>query len=132
MNKFDRVLDNRTITHFQSSMKNLDNITYKVDKAIPNIDNFITKSVAWENNISTSFESIKMTYLNMNDTMKNMAVSFSKAQRGFDAMSHTVNNTMLESQNVMIDLQNLLDEFNHNPSDILYKKTQLQAAPGER
>ena len=132
MDKLDRLLDEKTIGHFQSSMNNLDNITYKVDQVIPNIDNFISKSVAWENNISNSFESIKVTYLHMNDTMKNMAVSFSKAQVGFDKMSHTVNNTMLESQNVMIDLQNVLDEFNHNPSDILYKKTEQKAAPGER
>ncbi len=132
MYKMDRLLDEKTIEHFQSSVNNLDSITAKVNNVIPNIDNFINKSVAWEDKINNSFESIKLTYLHMNNTMNNMAVSFSKAQMGFDKMSHNVNNTMLDSQNVMIDLQNTLEEFNHNPSDIIYKKTELKSAPGER
>jgi len=132
MDKMNKLLDEKTIEHFQSSVNNLDSITAKVNNVIPNIDNFINKSVSWENNINNSFESIKLTYLHMNETMANMAVSFSKAQMGFDKMSHNVNNTMLDSQNVMIDLQNTLEEFNHNPSDIIYKKTELKSAPGER
>ncbi len=131
MDKFDRLLDDKTLQHFHSSMRNLDKITAKVDTTIPHIDAFIDKSSAWEDNINSSFESIKGTYLNMNKTMSNMAVSFSKAQHGFDTMSRNVNNTMLESQNVMIDLQNTLQDFEHNPSNVLYKKTELKTAPGE-
>ncbi len=131
MDKFDRLLDDKTLQHFHSSMRNLDKITTKVDTTIPHIDAFIDKSSAWEDNINSSFESIKGTYLNMNKTMSNMAVSFSKAQHGFDTMSRNVNNTMLESQNVMIDLQNTLQDFEHNPSNVLYKKTELKTAPGE-
>lgn len=132
MNKLDRLLDERTLQHFHNSMRNLESISAKVDTAIPKIDIFIDKSIQWENKINTSFESIKGTYLHMNDTMKNMAQSFSKTEREFTIMGHNVNNTMLESQNVMIDLQNTLQEFEHNPSNILYKKTEQKTAPGER
>jgi len=132
MDKLNKVLDNRTVEHFQSSMKNLDQITYKVDALMPNIDNFINKSVLWEENINNSFAAIKGTYFSMDKTMKDMAVSFSKSQIGFDKMSHNINNTMLESQNVMIDLENTLEDFKHSPSEILYKKTAQKIAPGER
>ncbi|QOP46693.1 MCE family protein [Sulfurimonas paralvinellae] len=133
MDKFDRILDEKTIVHFQKSMSNLDHITYKIDNSVlPNVEKFVDQSVAWEHKINNSFESIQETYLRMDKTMKNMGVSFSKAQIGFDTMSHNVNNTMLESQNVMIDLQNTLDDFRHNPSAVLYKKTEPKPAPGER
>jgi phospholipid/cholesterol/gamma-HCH transport system substrate-binding protein len=132
MDKLDTLLDTKTIAHFQSSMNNLDNITYKVDKLMPKIDTFVEKSILWEDNINTSFEAIKETYFRMDNTMKNMAVSFSDSAITFEKMSHTVNNTMLESQNVMIDLENTLQDFKHNPSDILYKKTEVKKAPGER
>jgi phospholipid/cholesterol/gamma-HCH transport system substrate-binding protein len=132
MDKLNRVLDKKTITHFQSSVNNLDNITYKIDNMLPHVEKFVDKSIAWEENINNSFDSIKETYKRMDTKMKNMAVSFSKAQMGFDIMSKHVNTTMLESQNVMIDLQNTLDDFRHNPSAVLYKKTHLKPAPGER
>ncbi|MEN4054129.1 MULTISPECIES: MlaD family protein [Sulfurimonas] len=132
MDKLDRLLDEKTITHFQSSMNNLDNITYKVDNLMPKIDTFVAKSIEWEDNINASFEAIKGTYFRMDNTMKNMAVSFSDSAITFEKMSHTVNNTMLESQNVMIDVENTLQEFKRNPSDILYKKTEEKTAPGER
>ena len=131
MDKLDKILDEKSVEHLHNTMSNLDKITAKVDTTIPHIDAFIDKSSAWEDNINSSFESIKGTYLNMNRTMSNMAVSFSKAQHGFDTMSRNVNNTMLESQNVMIDLQNTLQDFEHNPSNVLYKKTELKSAPGE-
>ncbi len=132
MNKFDRALDEKSLQHFHSSMENLDHITLKIDTMLPNINNFVDKSVAWEYKINNSFESITTTYLHMNDTMKNMAISFSKAQVGFEKMSHNVNNTMLDSQNLMMNLEDTLDGFKHNPSAIIYKKTAIKPAPGER
>ncbi len=132
MNKLDGLLDEKTVAHFQSSMNNLDTITYKVDKLMPKIDNAVQKSIEWENNINNSFEAIKETYFNMDKTMQNMATSFSDSAITFDKMSHTVNNTMLESQTMMINLESTLEEFKRNPSDIIYKKTEEKIAPGER
>ena len=132
MDKVDRLLDQKTIDHFQSSMNNLDNITYKVDQLVPKIGLFVDKSIMWEDKINASFEAIKGTYFRMDNTMKNMAVSFSDSALTFEKMSHTINNTMIESQNVMIDVENTLQDFKRNPSAILYKKTQAREAPGER
>jgi len=132
MNKIDKLLDQKSVEHMQSTIENLDKISYKVDKLIPNIDTFVQKSIAWEKGISSSFASIKNTYLHMDKTMENMALSFSDSALTFEKMSHTINNTMLESQNMMIDLGGTLQEFKRNPSDILYKKTTQRKAPGER
>jgi len=132
MNKIDKLLNEKTIEHFQSSMDNLDKITYKVDHLVPTIDTFVNRSIAWEGEISQSFDVIKGTYISMDKTMQNMAVSFADSAVAFQKMSHHVNNVMLEGQNVMVDLESLLQEFKHNPSDILYKETQERVAPGEK
>ena len=131
MKKIDQLLSEKTVNHFQSSMYNLDQITYKIDHLVPTIDKFVKKSILWEEKINNSFDSIKGTYLNMDKTMTNMAVSFSDSALTFEKMSHTINNTMLESQNMMIDLEGTLQEFKRSPSDILYKKTEQRIAPGE-
>ena len=132
MNKLDKLLDTETVEHFHKSMRNLESISSKVDATVPKINLFIDKSIAWEKNINGSFDSIKNTYLQMDNTMQNMAYSFSKAQRDFSVMSRNLDNTLLESQNVMIDLQNTLQEFEQNPANIFYKKTEQKSAPGER
>jgi len=132
MNKVDKLLDEKTITHFQNSISNLEGATYKIDAMVPNIDHLVSKSILWQDNINSSFASIKQTYLNMNKTMENMALSFKKSQQSFDTMSLHINNTMIESHNVMIELENTLEDFNHNPSAVLYEKRALKTAPGER
>jgi len=132
MDKIDKLLDQKTIRHFQNSMYNLDRITYKIDLLVPTVDKFVNRSIAWEEKINNSFDSIKETYLNMDKTMDDMAVSFSDSALTFEKMSHTINNTMLESQNMMIDLEGTLQEFKRSPSDILYKRTEPKIAPGER
>jgi len=131
MDKVDKLLDEKTLSHFQNSMENLNQITYKVDKLVPHIDSLMQRSVSWENNTSHSLASIKKTYLKMNITMANMSSSLSKGQMSFDTMTQNVNNTLLQSQNIMTDIQNTLNSFNHNPSAILYKKTEFKIAPGE-
>ncbi len=132
MDKLDGLLNKKTITHFQSSMNNLDTLTYKVDNLVPKIDTFIAKSIEWEDSIDASFKAIKGTYFSMDNTMKNMAVSFSDSAITFEKLSYTLNNMMLESQNVMIDVEDTLQEFKRNPSGIFYKKTEEKIAPGEK
>ena len=132
MNKVDKLLDEKTIRHFQNSISNLEGATYNIDAMVPNIDRLVSKSILWQDNINSSFASIKQTYLNMNQTMENMAISFKKSQQSFDTMSLHINNTMIESHNVMIELENTLEDFNHNPSAVLYEKRALKTAPGER
>jgi len=132
MGKVDKLLDEKTITHFQNSIRNLEGATYNIDTMIPNINHLVNKSIVWQDNINSSFSSIKQTYLNMNQTMENMAISFKKSQQSFDTMSLHINNTMIESHNVMMELENTLENFNHNPSALLYEKRALKTAPGER
>jgi len=132
MAKIDKLLDERSIAHMHSSVKNLDAITYKIDLLVPKIDSFVAKSMEWEDRIDGSFDAIKKTYFSMDKTMKNMALSLSDSVLTFERMSHTINNTMLESQNTMVDIENTLEDFKHNPSAILYKKTAEKKAPGER
>jgi len=131
MEKLDTMLDEKTINHVQSSAKNIDQITYKIDKLVPNIDAFVDKTVEWERGINNSFDSIKDTYLRMDDKMKDMANSFEDAKNSFETLTRELDKTMQESQYLMIDFQNTVDSLEKSPSDILYKKRAIHKAPGE-
>jgi phospholipid/cholesterol/gamma-HCH transport system substrate-binding protein len=132
MQKLDVMLDEETIHHVQSSAKNVDSVTKNLDKLVPNIDTLIDKTVAWEKKINTSFESIKQTYLQMDEKMKNMAGSFKDAQKNFEAITRELEATLQESQYLMVDMQDAIESFESSPSDIFYKQRALHKAPGEK
>ena len=135
MQKMDRLMDEKTILHLQSTVKNVDSLTYKLDKVMPNIDRFIEKSVVWENSISKSLGSISTSYLGISSSMDKFKGAISNGDFNLKELSSdmipTVNNTFLQMQELMIELENVLHQYNESPSDILYKKSEIRKAPGE-
>lgn len=136
MEKMDKLLDDKTIHHLQSSAKNLDDFSYKLDAVMPNIDSFITKSEAWEDKISGSFDSIMNSYLGIKSSMNEIKRAVSSGEFNVKEITAdivpTMNATFIEMQELMIQVENVLQEYQKSPSDILYKTTEIKKAPGEK
>jgi phospholipid/cholesterol/gamma-HCH transport system substrate-binding protein len=135
MEKMDKLLDEKTIAHLQSSAKNLDEFSQKLNALAPNVDAFITKSILWEEKISASFESIMSSYLGIKGSMEEIKRAVSSGEFNIKEISAdivpTLNATFLEMQELMIKLQETLEAHQKSPSDILYKSREIQKAPGE-
>jgi phospholipid/cholesterol/gamma-HCH transport system substrate-binding protein len=43
----------------------------------------------------------------------------------------TMNNTLLQMQLLMVDVEKFLEHYETSPSDIIYKKQAIKKAPGE-
>jgi phospholipid/cholesterol/gamma-HCH transport system substrate-binding protein len=43
----------------------------------------------------------------------------------------TLNNTLLEAQNMIIRLDALMEQYEKSPADILYKTQKINKGPGE-
>ena len=132
MDKIDKLLNDDTIKSLQISSKNLQNITYQINKMLPNINIFMEKSVNWEQTMGDSFVQIKKTYATMGITMDGMKDALQDSSLEFSKMVPTINSTMLETQNMMIKLENTLDKYNSSPSDMFYKTEAVKKAPGEK
>jgi len=136
MAKIDATLDAKTIAYIQSSAKNLDYLTYKIDKSIPNINKFIDNSMLWENKINQSFLSIKKTYTQMGLIMKNMAKSFLHVENNVEDVTvqtlPIMNATMMQMQDTLLDLSELIQHYNRSPSDIFFEKEKVKRGPGEK
>jgi len=135
MEKVEILLDDKTVSHLQSTAKNMDSFTSKLDKLMPDIDNFLESSVAWEDDIAGSFDSISNSYKGIRSSMDEFkrAISsgeFNMKELGADVVP-TMNNTLLEMQELMIDFEEVLEQYNKSPSDILYKTQEIRKAPGE-
>jgi len=132
MDKMDKLLSDEMIESVHGTAKNFESASKKIDAMIPNIDNFVQKSSAWEDSMRESFEEIKNTYTSMGITMNGMSETFSSAGQDVSKIVPTLDSTMLEVQNLMVDLKETLDEFSKSPSDILYKEELIKKAPGEK
>lgn len=135
MEKMDLLLDDKTILHLQNSAKNLDEFSQKMNDLAPTVDNFIAKSVLWEDKITNSFESIMTSYMGIKSSMKEIERAVASGEFNIKEISAdvvpTLNATFLEMQELMIKLQETLEEHQKSPSDILYRSRAIQKAPGE-
>jgi phospholipid/cholesterol/gamma-HCH transport system substrate-binding protein len=102
---------------------------------MPNIDDFISKSEKWEDKISYSFDSIMTSYLGITASMEEIKRAVSSGEFNIKEITAdvvpTINTSFLQMQELMIKFEDVLKEYKENPSDILYKKTEIKKAPGE-
>ena len=135
MDKLDRVLDKKTMKGIQSSVKNIDNFTKKIDNMTPNVDKFIDNSIVWEDKISSSFNSIMVSYLGIKSSMDEIKRAVASGEFNIkdiagDVMP-TLNNTLHEAQELMIKLDGIVEQYERSPGDILFKQEEPKIGPGE-
>ncbi len=135
INNIEKLLDDKTVANFQKSINNIDSATYKLDLIMPKIENFVDKSVAWEDKISKSFSSISHSYIGIKssmDTFKGAIANgdFNIKEITSDVMP-TINSTLLEMQHLMVSIENALNQYERSPGDILYKQEEIKKGPGE-
>ncbi|WP_455755513.1 MlaD family protein [Sulfurimonas sp.] len=135
MQKLEKLLDDKTISHLQSSAKNLDSLSGKVDKLTPNIDKFIDKSVLWEDKISSSFNSIMNSYVGIRASMDEIKRAVSSGEFNIKEIAGdvvpTMNNTLLEMQELIIRVDSIVEQYERSPGDILFKQEESKKGPGE-
>ena len=136
MDKLEKMLDEDTISHFHSSIKNLDKAGNKLNTMMPKVDTFVDKSMAWEDKISTSFSSIMHSYLGIRSSMDEIKRAVASGEFNVkeiaDDVVPTLNNSLLEMQQLMIKMEDVLNRYERSPGDIIYKQETIKKGPGER
>ncbi len=135
MQRIEKLLDEKTIKHLQASAKNLDESSDKLNKMMPKIEHFIDNSVAWENKISDSFGSIMGSYIGIKETMDVFRESLASGEFNLKDITSdlipTINNAVLDLQQLMIKTDNILEQYERSPGDILFKQEEIKNGPGE-
>ena len=136
MDKLDRLLDEKTINSFRNSVESMESASSKVDSLIPKVDVFVDKSIEWEDKIDNSFSSIMNSYLGIRSSMDEIKRAVSSGEFNVKEIASdivpTMNNTLLDMQDLLIKLQDSLNQYDRSPSDILFKQEEIKKAPGEK
>jgi len=136
MDRLERTLDDKTITSLQNSARNLESFSAKADSLMPKIDIFVDKSMEWEDSLKNSIGSIMNSYLGIRSSMDEIKRAVSSGEFNVKDIAAdivpTMNNTLLDMQDLMIKLQESLNQYDRSPSDILFKQEEIKKAPGEK
>ena len=136
MDKLEKVLDEKTIMHLQSSVKNIDSVSKKMDTMAPNINKFIDKSVQWEDKIAGSFASIMKSYVGIRSAMDEIKRAISSGEFNIKEIAGdvvpTMNNTLLEMQELMIRVEGMMQHYERSPGDAIFIQEETKKGPGER
>lgn len=135
MGKMERAVNNKAIADFHSSIENFDKLTEKFNIMMPKIDHFIDNSVAWEDKISNSFDSIMHSYMGIKASMDTFKGAIKSGDFNIKDITSdivpTFNNTLLEMQHLMISIESALNEYERSPGDILFEQEEVKKGPGE-
>ncbi|RLA73509.1 MAG: MCE family protein [Epsilonproteobacteria bacterium] len=135
MGQMEKLMNDKAIANLHSSIKNIDTASNKFDAMLPKVEYFIDKSVAWEDKISTSFSSISKSYLGIKSSMDIFKGAISNGEFNIKEITSdvmpTLNSTLLEMQHFMISIENVLNQYERSPGDILYKQEEIKKGPGE-
>lgn len=136
VSKLNKVLDDETIDNFQGTMRNLKSASKKLDDAFPRLVELIEKSIAWEEGILSSFNSISDSYLGIKDSMDTFKSAVESGDFNIKEITNDIlpilNNTLLEMQNLTIKMQKSLKSHDRSPADILFIQEEIKKGPGEK
>ena len=135
LEKIDRTLDDETIENVQESVKSLNSLTKKADDLTPDIEKFINRSMSWENDIADSFDSIMGSYVGIRASMDEIKRAVSSGEFNIKDIAGdvvpTMNNTLIDMQELMIRFDSMMETYERSPGDILFKKEEPKKGPGE-
>ncbi len=135
MNKLDKTFDDKTINHIQNSIKNLDELSIRLNEIMPKLEEFATNSVEWENKLASSFSSIMNSYKTISASMDEFKRAVSDGEFNIKDITGevvpTVNNTLIDIQQLMVKLESILDQYERSPGDLLFKQQEIKKGPGE-
>lgn len=136
MDKMDRLLDEKTINNFHTSVKNINTFSSELSKIAPNVDRLISNSIEWENQIASSLGSIMESYLSIRAAMDEVKRAVAGGEFNLKEIASdvvpTMNNTLLEMQSLMIKVEDTLQAYERSPGDILFKQEESKKGPGEK
>lgn len=134
--KSNELINKETINHFYNISKNLDDASGELQKVLKDADVFLEKSAIWETKISNSLASIMNSYLGIRAAMDEIKKAVASGEFNIKEITSdvipTLNNTLLDMQQLMIKSGLMLDKYDRSPSDLLFKEEEVKKAPGEK
>jgi len=136
LSKINDMLDENTIQDFKETMRNLKSSSEKIEKLIPRVDELVSKSGRWEDDISAAFGSIKNSYIGIQESMNTFNKAISSGEFNIKEITSdvvpTMNNTLQDMQNLILKIEETINRYERSPADIVFTQEEIKKGPGEK
>ena len=136
ISKINSILDENTTQNFKLTMANLKESSEKFNLLIPRVDELVSKSGKFEDNISAAFDSIKNSYLGIQDSMNTFNKALESGEFNVKEITSdvvpTMNNTLLDMQNLILKIEETINRYERSPADIMFMQEEIKKGPGEK
>ncbi len=136
MEKLDTALNETTVRNFQKLLVSARSTVEKMDKTMPKVDQFIDKSVAFEEGVSNALSSISKSYLTI---ASSLAVFEERNRNGDYSMKESTAEpmkqfgiTMREMERTLNEVNAILARYGDSPSNMLLQTEEADIGPGEK
>ncbi len=136
MEKLDTALNETSIRNFQKLLVSARSTVEKMDKTMPKVDQFIDKSVAFEEGVSNALSSISKSYLTI---ASSLAVFEERNRNGDYSMKESTAEpmkqfgiTMREMERTLNEINAILARYGDSPSNMLLQTEEADIGPGEK
>jgi len=134
MDRMNKTFDDKTIENIQVTMSNLNSTTKKMDELMPRLGKIVTNTIEWEDKVSGAFKAIMGSYHGIKTTMDLFKKSLARGDFNIKEISNTfvptMNNTLRQTQELMIKLEDTLNQYERSPGDLLIQEN-IKKGPGE-
>lgn len=135
--KLNKALDNKTIKHFQNSLKHLDAISENIEKnTVPKINSMVDNTIIWEHNNTAAIQRIVLSYKRFEQMSESIKKAVQSGQFDVEKIAATIvptlNKTLNSLDATIREMHLTVKEYKKSPRDILFKDVEQRKAPGER
>ena len=136
LHKINTMLDDNTTQDFKEIMKNLKSSSQKIDRLIPKVDELVNKSGKWEDDISAAFDSIKNSYLSIQESMSRFSKAIESGENNIKETTYDIvpvmNSTLQDMQNLILKIEETINRYERSPADIVFTQEKIKKGPGEK
>ncbi|MDX1295134.1 MAG: MlaD family protein, partial [Sulfurimonadaceae bacterium] len=136
MSQIEKLLNDRAINDIHTLLASASSASQQLDALMPRIEHLVSNSVAFEDSVSASFVSIMNTYKGIGEAMD---VFKEKNENGHYSVKDNIAQpmkefelSMRELQRTLATLNRVLESYETNPSDMIFKSESPNIGPGEK
>jgi phospholipid/cholesterol/gamma-HCH transport system substrate-binding protein len=136
MVQVEKMLDDRAINDMHTMLASASSAAQQLDAMMPRVEYLVANSVAFEDSVAASFVSIMNTYKGIGEAME---VFKEKNENGHYSVKDNIGQpmkefelSMRELQRTLATLNRVLESYETNPSDMIFKSETPNIGPGEK
>jgi len=136
LDKFNRLLNDKNLQNIQAMLTEIKTLSHNINKQIPDFHLLLTNGVSMEQSMTHAFKKIGLASSNVSNMatslQKNYANVGHKLNRNVEQSLAAFNQLVEQLNDLTIQLQTTVQNFQASPSDLLFKRTEIKPGPGEK